>query len=65
MQPVLNSFQDQVLYIKHNLNLSAIAALEGEAIVIESNVDALIADMNRSIAEADAFIKVMLERDAA
>ncbi|NNF40266.1 MAG: DUF2959 domain-containing protein [Woeseiaceae bacterium] len=65
MQPVLNSFQDQVLYLKHNLNLSAIAALEGEAIVIESNVDALIADMNRSIAEADAFIKVMLERDKA
>lgn len=65
MQPVLNSFQDQVLYLKHNLNLSAIAALEGEATIIESNVDALIDDMNRSIAEADAFIKVMLERDKA
>ncbi|MGI9234804.1 MAG: DUF2959 family protein [Woeseiaceae bacterium] len=65
MTPVLNSFQDQVLYLKHNLNLSAIAALEGEATIIESNVDALIADMNRSIAEADAFIKVMLERDKA
>ena len=65
MQPVLNSFQDQVLYLKHNLNLSAIAALEGEATVIESNVDALIADMNRSIAEADAFIQAMLEREQA
>lgn len=65
MQPVLNSFQDQVLYLKHNLNLSAIAALENEASIIESNVDALIADMNRSIAEADAFIEVMLERDEA
>jgi TPP-dependent trihydroxycyclohexane-1,2-dione (THcHDO) dehydratase len=62
MQPVLASFQDQVLYLKHNLNLSAIAALEGEATVIESNVDILIADMNRSIAEADAFIAVILER---
>jgi len=62
MQPVLASFQDQVLYLKHNLNLSAIAALEGEAAVIESNVDILIADMNRSIAEADAFIAVILER---
>lgn len=60
MQPVLASFQDQVLYLKHNLNLSAIAALEGETIVIESNVDALIADMNESIAEADAFIAAML-----
>ena len=62
MQPVLASFQDQVLYLKHNLNLSAIAALEGEATVIESNVDVLIADMNRSIAEADAFIASMLEQ---
>ena len=63
MQPVLALFQDQVLYLKHNLNLSAIAALEGEATVIESNVDLLIADMNRSIAEADAFIAVILERE--
>lgn len=62
MRPVLASFQDQVLYLKHNLNLSAIAALEGEATIIESNVDILIADMNRSIAEADAFIAVILER---
>jgi uncharacterized phage infection (PIP) family protein YhgE len=65
MQPVLASFQDQVLYLKHNLNLSAIAALEGEAAVIESNVDILIADMNRSIAEANAFIEAILERDPA
>ena len=63
MQPVLASFQDQVLYLKHNLNLSAIAALEGEASTIESNVDVLIADMTRSIAEADAFIAVILERE--
>lgn len=63
MQPVLALFQDQVLYLKHNLNLSAIAALEGEATVIESNVDVLIADMNRSIAEADAFIEIILKRD--
>jgi len=63
MQPVLASFRDQVLYLKHNLNLSAIAALEGEATIIESNVDILIADMNRSIAEANAFIDIILKRD--
>lgn len=63
MQPVLASFQDQVLYLKHNLNLSAIAALEGEARMIESNVDLLIADMNQSIAEANAFINVILDRE--
>lgn len=62
MQPVLASFRDQVLYLKHNLNLSAISALEGEAAVIASNVDTLIADMQRSIAEADALINVILDR---
>ena len=62
MQPVLASFQDQVLYLKHNLNLSAIAALEGETIVIAGDVDRLIADMNRAIAEADVFIKTVLEQ---
>lgn len=62
MQPVLASFQDQVLYLKHNLNFSAIAALEGEATMIETNVDILIADMNRSIAEAESFIAVILEQ---
>ncbi|MFK7887635.1 MAG: DUF2959 family protein [Gammaproteobacteria bacterium] len=60
IQPVLDTFRDQVLYLKHNLNLSAIASLEGEAAVIEINVDALIEDMNRSIAEADAFLGAML-----
>ena len=63
--PVLDTFRDQVLYLKHNLNLSAIASLEGEAVVIESNVDALIDDMNRSIAEADAFLSQMLDGQGA
>ncbi|MBT8065802.1 MAG: DUF2959 domain-containing protein [Gammaproteobacteria bacterium] len=63
MQPVLASFQDQVLYLKHNLNMSAIATLDGEATIIESDVDLLIADMNRAIAEADSFIAVILEQE--
>jgi hypothetical protein len=65
MQPVLASFRDQVLYLKHNLNFSAMAALEGEATTIETNVDLLIAEMNRAIAEADSFIAVILEHNAA
>ena len=63
MQPVLASFQDQVLYLKHNLNMSAIATLDGEATIIESDDDLLIADMNRAIAEADSFIAVILEQE--
>jgi hypothetical protein len=62
MQPVLGSFQDQVLYLKHNLNFAAMAGLESEAAAIETNVDILIAEMNRAIAEADSFIAIILAR---
>lgn len=56
IDPVLAAFRDQVLFLKHNLNARAIASLEGELTGIESDVDALIREMNASIAEADAFI---------
>lgn len=59
MDPVLAAFKDQVLYLKHNLNAKAIAALEGELGTIRSDVDALIKEMEKSIAEADAFIKTL------
>ncbi|WP_207263341.1 DUF2959 domain-containing protein [Desulfovibrio sp. Huiquan2017] len=59
MYPVLNAFHDQVLYLKHNLNAKAVAALEGELTSIRSNVDTLIKEMDKSIAEADAFIKTL------
>lgn len=59
MDPVLAVFNDRVLYLKHNLNARAIAALGGETAKLESDVADLIADMERSIAEADAFIAEM------
>ncbi|MFH1913684.1 MAG: DUF2959 domain-containing protein [Pseudomonadota bacterium] len=59
MNPVLAAFKDQVLYLKHNLNAKAIAALEGQLGAIRTDVDALIRDMEASIAEADAFIKTL------
>lgn len=59
MDPVLAAFKDQVLYLKHNLNAKAIAALEGELSTIRSDVDVLIKEMEKSIAEADAFIKTL------
>jgi hypothetical protein len=57
--PVLNAFRDQVLYLKHNLNAQAIASLKGELASVETDVAALIRDMERSIAEADRFIDSM------
>ncbi len=56
MQPVLQIFKDQVLYLKHNLNAQAISSLKGELSGIESNVSSLIAAMEQSINEANAFI---------
>ena len=56
MDPVLGAFRDHVLFLKHNLNASAIASLEGDAAEIQADVAALVADMNASIREADAFL---------
>ena len=59
LDPVLAAFRDRVLFLKHNLNARAIASLRSERAKVESDIGALIADMNRSIAEADVFIREM------
>lgn len=59
MDPVLAAFRDQVLFLKHNLNARAIAALETTAASLEGEIAVLVADMEASIAEADAFIRSM------
>ena len=59
MEPVLEALEDNVLYLKHNLNASAIGALQGELNTIESDVERLINEMNRAISESDAFIASM------
>jgi hypothetical protein len=57
MNPVLANLKDYVLYLKHNLNAQAIGSLKGEAASIETDVDRLVRDIQRSIKEADAFLK--------
>lgn len=57
MEPVLQIFEDQMLFLKHNLNAQAIASLESELTRIRQDVNNLIRDMERSIAESEAFIK--------
>ena len=59
MEPVLRAFNDQVLFLKHNLNARAIASLQTELASVESEVNSLIRDMEASIKEADAFINAM------
>lgn len=56
IEPVLVPLRDQVLYLKHQLNAKAIAALEGELGTIEIDTAALISELETAIAEADRFI---------
>ncbi|MGC1478988.1 MAG: DUF2959 domain-containing protein [Chthoniobacterales bacterium] len=59
MRPVLDVFEDQVLFLKHNLNARAVAGLEGEVRSVRRQVDGLIREMEASIAEANAFISTL------
>lgn len=59
LDPVLAAYRDRVLFLKHNLNARAVASLRSERAKVEADIGALIADMNRSISEADVFIKEM------
>jgi chromosome segregation ATPase len=59
VDPVMAVLNDNVLFLKHSLNAQALAALRGQASVLEGQVDVLIRDMQIAIEEADAFIKRM------
>lgn len=59
MDPVLTLFNDQVLILRHNLNARAIQSLDTELDNIERATTALIAEMERAIAEASRFIEAM------
>lgn len=64
IQPVLAAFKDQVLYLKHNLNAQAIAALHHEFIEIGIDISQLIQAMERTIAEANQFVSVLIDQKA-
>jgi DNA repair exonuclease SbcCD ATPase subunit len=59
MAPVLTQLRDYTLYLKHNLNATAIASLRGEAANIQADIGKLLEDMNASIAKADEFVRQM------
>jgi len=61
MAPVLEAFQDQVLFLKHNLNAQAINSLKGELKTIQQDVARLVKEMENSIKESEAFIKSLSE----
>ena len=64
IQPVLSAFKDQVLFLKHNLNAQAIAALHHELEEISLDISQLIQAMENSIEEANLFVLSLVEQKA-
>lgn len=62
MTPVLNTLRDNTLYLKHNLNASAIGSLKGEFSNLERDIQYAIRQMNSAIAESDAFLKKLAQK---
>ncbi|HEX2138371.1 MAG TPA: DUF2959 domain-containing protein [Woeseiaceae bacterium] len=59
MEPVLTLFNDQVMFLRHNLNARAIGALESELASLEQATATLVEEMEAAIAEANSFIEAM------
>lgn len=58
-KPVLKAFEDQVLYIKHNLNAEAVSSLKMTVIKMDAEVTRLVADIEASTKEADEFLATL------
>ncbi len=56
MKPVLGTFYDNVLFLKHNLNTQAIASLKVEFSTLRGKIDGLVKVMNASIESSNTFI---------
>ena len=63
--PVLKAFQDQVLFLKHNLNSRAIGSLKTTSAVLQSDVAGLIQSIDASSQEADKLISSLAASDNA
>lgn len=59
MDPVLAKLQDNVLYLKHNLNAQAITAIRGEFDTLQADIRVLIEEMEAAISESNEFIEAM------
>ncbi|MDD2724066.1 MAG: DUF2959 domain-containing protein [Methylovulum sp.] len=64
IHPVLAAFRDQVLYLKHNLNARAIAALQQEFVGIGLDISQLLQAMEHIIAEANQFVSALSHQPA-
>ncbi|WP_199609749.1 DUF2959 domain-containing protein [Flocculibacter collagenilyticus] len=56
MAPILATLNDNVLYLKHNLNAAAISAIQNEFNALKSEISGLIKEMGNAIEESNQFI---------
>jgi Skp family chaperone for outer membrane proteins len=59
MDPVLRRFEDQVLFLKHDLTPAAVSHLRDSSVELRADLRQLIAGVDAAIAEADSFIAAM------
>ncbi|MBP8119132.1 MULTISPECIES: DUF2959 domain-containing protein [unclassified Shewanella] len=59
MPPILTAMKDNMLYLKHNLNAQAIGAIKSEFASLQTDISALIKEMNTSINESSKFIEAL------
>jgi hypothetical protein len=64
IDPVLRVFQDQVLFLKHNLNAQAVASLQAELGTLTVGVAGLISAMEKSIDRANDFMQTLNNQKA-
>ena len=57
MDPVLKTFRDNVLFLKHNLNAQAIGSLRSEFSSLKGKIGDLISRMNDAINSSNQFIE--------
>lgn len=61
--PVLKTFHDQVLFLKHNLNARAIGSLKNTSAGLQSDVAGLVQSIDASSQEADKLISSLAASD--
>jgi hypothetical protein len=59
MDPALQPLRDQVLFLKHNLNARAVAGVQNEIVLVDAQVEELIADLDAAIEAANRFIAAL------
>lgn len=64
IKPVLQAFNDQVVFLKHNLNARAISSLKKTSSDLDLQANDLIREINESSAEADQYIKTLAQADS-